>query len=79
MTHQQNSPKTSIQAAEVPQGRTVVTRNPDGSYQSTVTVNVQVTTTLGPSHPLAVTSRAQDEEDTNDGPGSKGNRLEGKE
>ena len=56
---------------ETPHIRTVITRTPDGACQSTVTVTVQVATTLGPPAPTAAT-RSPDEDDTNTGGGSKG-------
>ncbi len=73
MTDPTYDPSSSPQAAAIPHTSTVVTRSPDGSCQSTVTVTVQVTTTLGP--PTAqpgFTKMSPDEDDTNVGGGPKG-------
>ncbi len=63
---------TEAQAAATPQTSTVVTRTPNGSCQSTVTVTVQVTTTLGPPAQPAVPQKVGDDGDTDGDSGSKG-------
>ncbi len=65
--------------SQEPQTTTVVTRTPDGAVQSTVTVTVQVTTTLGPAGPVAadpvVSQRSPNDDDTDVPPDSKGSGL----
>lgn len=75
---QEASPQTSetqIQAPAVQRTGSVVTRTPDGTCESTVTVTVQVTTTLGPPASPTFTKMSPDEGSTNPGPGSKGSGL----
>ena len=71
MTDSEHRPQ-SVQTTETPHSHTVVTQTPDGSCQATVTVTVQVTTTFGPPNPPAGPQWAPNEEDTNDGGGTKG-------
>ncbi len=71
LAHQTSAP-THAQTSATPHTSTVVTRSPDGSCQSTVTVTVQVTTTLGPPASPTFTKMSPDEDDTNVGGGPKG-------
>ncbi len=62
----------------LPQATTIVTRTPGGGCQSTITLTLQVTTTLGPADaPTAsgtpvVRQRSSDDDDTDPGSQSKG-------